>query len=119
MERSRLDEAGTASHALIVAAHRIIRDAPADAAWARQRSQALAYLKAELAGWSRVLDSGTPTARGHVRRAMEGWKISERLGYSPFEERLLAQLPEAERGAWRALRNEAESLLSRARNGDH
>ena len=87
--------------------------------WARQRSQALAYLKAELAGWSRVLDSRTPTARGHVRRAMEGWKISERLGYSPFEERLLAQLPEAERGAWRALRNEAESLLDRARNGDH
>jgi len=118
-ERSRLDEAGTASHALIVAAHRIIRDAPADAAWARQRSQALAYLKAELAGWFRILDSGTPTARGHVRRAMEGWKISERLGYSPFEERLLAQLPEAERGAWRALRNEAESLLDSARNGDH
>ncbi len=78
-------------------------DAPKlDDARAKLRSQALAWLEAERAAWSDVLNSGDAEARPAARQALEHWKSDPDLA-SVRDRDALAKLPEAERTAWRSL----------------
>jgi hypothetical protein len=75
---------------------------PDDAARAKLRAQALGWLRAELAAWSRVLDAGDPTARTSIRQALRHWQADPPLA-GVREPKALETLPEAERVSWRAL----------------
>jgi hypothetical protein len=41
---------------------------------AKLRGQALAWLRDELAAWSKLLDDGAPDARARVQQALAHWK---------------------------------------------
>jgi serine/threonine-protein kinase len=90
-------------------------DPPLDeAAKARWRKQALDWLKADLAAWSKVLASGPPQARQHVAQTLQHWKADPDLA-GLREPAALAKLPEAEQNACRALWAEVDALLAKAR----
>jgi hypothetical protein len=86
---------------------------PDDAAKAELRTQALQWLKAELATWNAVLASDAPKQNVTVARTLAHWKQDIDLA-SIRDERDLADLPEAERVAWQALWAEVEALQKRA-----
>jgi tetratricopeptide (TPR) repeat protein len=83
---------------------------PDDAARAKLRAQALAWLKAELAIWSRVIDAGPPQARPLVRQTLQHWKADRDLA-GVRDPEALAELPAAERAAWAALWADVDGLL--------
>jgi eukaryotic-like serine/threonine-protein kinase len=86
--------------------------APDEAARVKLRQQALDWLKAELASWTRMMDRD---ARSNVRvaEALQHWKTDADLaGVRDTEE--LAKLPEAEKASWRALWGDVDRLLTRA-----
>jgi serine/threonine-protein kinase len=86
---------------------------PDDAARAKLRAQALGWLQAELAIWSRMLGSGLPQARPVVRQTLQHWQADPDLaGVRDAEE--LAKLPAAERAAWRALWADIDARLRAA-----
>jgi serine/threonine protein kinase len=87
--------------------------APDDAAKAKLRRQALDWLKAELAAWGKLLESGPPQARPAIVQTLDHWKQDGDLAGIRDAE-ALARLPEAERTEWRALWSEVETLLKRA-----
>jgi serine/threonine-protein kinase len=86
---------------------------PDEATGAKLRGQALAWLKAELMAWGRLLDGGDPKARADVARTLHRWKGDMDLARVRDPD-ALARLPEAERAAWWALWVEVEALLKRA-----
>ena len=56
------------------------KDDPApDAARAKLRKQALDWLKAELANWAKVLDSGPPDVRQKIAPTLDHWKTDTDL----------------------------------------
>jgi serine/threonine-protein kinase len=87
---------------------------PDEAAKAKLRSQALDWLKAELAAWTKLLESGQPQARADVEQNMTHWKQDSDLA-GVRDADALAKLPADERTAWQALWGDVDSLLKRAR----
>jgi eukaryotic-like serine/threonine-protein kinase len=86
---------------------------PDDAARAKLREQAMGWLKAELAVWTKLLESGPPQARPFIAQTLNHWKQDNDLAGIRDAE-TLAKLPEAERKEWQALWTEVEALLIRA-----
>jgi tetratricopeptide (TPR) repeat protein len=79
---------------------------------ARLRTQALAWLRAELAVWAKQAGSEMPQARAAVGRALRAWRRD--AGLAGVRDPALARLPEAERQAWRKLWEEVDAALARA-----
>jgi tetratricopeptide (TPR) repeat protein len=80
---------------------------PDDASKARLRPQALAWLRADLALWSRQFDTDAATAR----RMLTHWRSDPDLT-SVRDPGALAKLPEAEAAGWRALWGDVAALLA-------
>ncbi len=89
-------------------------DPPPDAAAkAKLRGQALDWLKAELAAWAKVLETGPAPLKAGIAPTLRHWKADPDLA-SLRDPDALAKLPEAERKEWKALREEVDALLKRA-----
>jgi hypothetical protein len=71
-------------------------DPPNDAARAKLRRQAREWLQAELAAWSRILDSGTPEMKAKITPTLHHWNADPDIA-GIRDEKALAKLPEAER----------------------
>ena len=77
-------------------------DPPLDeAAKARWRKQAIDWLKADLAFWTKQVETGPPEARRSVAKTLQHWKADTDLA-GIRDEAALAKLPEDERKACRA-----------------
>jgi tetratricopeptide (TPR) repeat protein/thiol-disulfide isomerase/thioredoxin len=76
------------------------------------RREALDWLKAELATWSKFLESGDPQARPGVRQGLNHWKQNPELA-CVRDEKNLAKLQEAERKEWQALWVGVDELTKR------
>jgi hypothetical protein len=83
---------------------------------ARWRKQALDWLGADLAFWSKQAETGKPEAKTLVGRKLQHWKADSDLA-GIRDETALKALPEDERKACRALWAEVDALLARARAG--
>ena len=81
-----------------------------DAAKARLRQQALDWLKAELATWTKLLESGPPQARQAIVQTLDHWKQDSDLA-GIRDAKALAKLPADEQKAWRTLWSDLDSLL--------
>ncbi len=81
---------------------------------ARLRKQSLDWVRADLALWTKQLDSNQPADRATVQWTMNHWRDDPDLA-GLRDEAPLAKLPEAERKAWQALWGEVRALLDRAR----
>ena len=80
---------------------------------ARLRRQALDWLRAELAAWTKEVDAGSYSTRMRALAALTRWQHADPdLGGVRTPEGL-AGLPEAEQAAWRALWAEVEALQKR------
>jgi hypothetical protein len=88
-------------------------DEPAKARW---RKQAIDWLEADLAAWTKIRESGPPQARESISRTLQHWKTDPDLA-GLREPAALAKLPEAEQRAGRALWAEVDALLAKARGG--
>jgi hypothetical protein len=87
--------------------------APNDAAKAKFREQARAWLQAELAAWTKLLESGPAGARPFIAQSLKHWREDTDLA-GIREAKALEALPEAEREAWRALWAGVDALMARA-----
>ncbi len=85
-----------------------------DAAKARWRKQALDWLKADLAAWSKILESGPPQARPAIAQTLQHWKADTDLN-GLRDAAALAKLPEDEQKACRALWAGVDALLAKSR----
>jgi serine/threonine-protein kinase len=93
-------------------------DAPAAEAYrARLRAQALVWLRADLAWWAKMAESGNSKALEAVRGALHHWQEDAELaGIRDAAE--LAMLPEAEQAEWKKLWADVDALLKRAAPGE-
>src|SRR5262249_32584645 len=87
-----------------------------DAARAKLRSQALAWLRADLTGLGRLLDSGSPQARPAIVKTLRHWQKDADVA-SLRDEEALARLPEEERKAFARLWADVAALLKTAEEG--
>jgi serine/threonine-protein kinase len=83
---------------------------PDDKERARLRQQALDWLKADLALWTKQADSDKPKERAAVQQKMKHWQADADLA-GVRDKDALAKLPEAERDAWRKLWNGVATVL--------
>ncbi len=89
-------------------------DPPLDEpAKARCRKQAIDWLKADLAAWSKVLEKGPPAVRQGIAQTLQHWKADADLA-GIRDATALAKLPVGERKACRALWTEVDALLKKA-----
>jgi hypothetical protein len=79
----------------------------------RWRNQALAWLQADLAMWSKQLDSGGRQARAMVRVMLSRWQKEPDLA-GVGDPKMRLSLPAEEREAWQRLWDDVEALLSKA-----
>ncbi|MFI5460714.1 MAG: tetratricopeptide repeat protein [Isosphaerales bacterium] len=84
-----------------------------DATKTRWRKQAIDWLKADLAAWSKLLDSGPPQARQSISKTLQHWKADADLA-GLRDPAALAKLPENEQKACRALWAEVDALLAKS-----
>jgi serine/threonine-protein kinase len=85
-------------------------DAKKRAYW---RKQALTWLQADLAMWSKQLETDKPEARSRVRKTLQSWQYNLQLA-GLRDEKALAKLPEAEQQACRQLWADVDKLLKRS-----
>jgi len=85
---------------------------PDEAAKAKLRRHALDLLKAELAVWSTLDESGPPQARPVIVQTLKHWQEDADLA-GIREAKELAKLLEDERKAWQSLWVDVEALLKR------
>jgi hypothetical protein len=91
-------------------------DPPLDeAAKARWRKQAIDWLRADLAAWSKILASGPPQSRQFVAQTLQHWKADPDLA-GIRDHAVLAKLPAAEQNACRALWSDVDALLTKVRD---
>ncbi len=76
------------------------QSSPSEEEAKRWRKQALDWLRAELAHWTKQARSGLPEAK--VKRVLDHWKVDTDLS-TIRDERWLKSLPEQERDACRSL----------------
>jgi serine/threonine-protein kinase len=74
-------------------------DQPAEADQARLRSQALVWLRAELAAWAGLVEKGPQETRWEARLKLAEWTFEPDLA-AVREAAALAKLPDADRPAW-------------------
>jgi hypothetical protein len=84
-----------------------------DAAKAKFRGQALDWLKAELAAWTKVLETNPEPARPVILQTIQHWKQDSDLA-GLRDALALAKLPADEQTAWQTLWAEVDALLKRA-----
>jgi serine/threonine-protein kinase len=84
-------------------------DEPEKARW---RKQALDWLRADLAHWTKQVETGKPEAKELVSQKLRKWKADADLA-GIREPDGLAKLPESEQTEWRALWADVEALLKR------
>jgi serine/threonine-protein kinase len=90
-------------------------DPPLDEAGkAHWRKQALDWLKADLAVWSKVSETGPPQARQFIAQTLQHWKADSDLA-GIRDPAALAKIPADEQKACRALWAEVDMLLAKAR----
>src|SRR5206468_6720281 len=90
---------------------------PDEAARRGLREQALGWLRADLAGWTKTLDGeGDPGRKQTVARTMAHWRQDIDLT-GIRDEAALAKLSEEEREGFRALWADVDRLLAKARAG--
>ena len=89
---------------------------PDEPARAALRQQALDWLKAERDAWARQLESGAPQARATSVQNLKRWQHDADLA-GVRDGAALAQLPEEEQKAWRALWSDVETLIKKAEGG--
>ncbi len=85
---------------------------PNDATKARLRRQALDWLKAELAAWTKLIETGPPQAGPGIGQTLDHWKQDTDLAGIRNED-ALARLPADEQKAWRSLWADVDSLRKR------
>jgi len=78
------------------------------------RAQARDWLKAELAAWTKVLETGPAQAKSAVAPTLQHWQQDIDLA-GVRDPQALEKLPEAERKRWRDLWAEVGTLLNKAR----
>jgi tetratricopeptide (TPR) repeat protein len=76
------------------------------------RRQALDWLKADLAAWTKLLDKGAPQARSLVQRRLRHWQKDPDLA-GLRDPDALARLPQDQRQAWGRLWADVADLLKR------
>ena len=76
----------------------------------RLRQQALDWLRAELAGWTKTAQE-PPPARAAVRQTLDHWRTDADLA-GVREPDALGRLPDAERRAWQQLWGDVDRLRS-------
>ncbi len=86
---------------------------PSKEAKTKLRAQAREWLKAELAAWSKLLESASAQDRTTIARKMNHWRVDSDLA-AIREPSALAQLPEAEAKEWQALWAEVDALAKKA-----
>jgi Flp pilus assembly protein TadD len=86
---------------------------PDDKEKARLRGQALEWLQADLALWSKLAQSGQPQDRARVLKTLRRWQQDSDLA-SVRDMNALAKLAQAERDAWRKLWAAVDALLAKA-----
>jgi predicted Zn-dependent protease len=92
-------------------------DPPFDAAArARWRKQALDWLKADLAAWSKILENEPPQARQVISQTLQHWKADADLA-GLRDRAAMDKLPDDEQKACRALWAEVDALLAKAGGG--
>jgi tetratricopeptide (TPR) repeat protein len=90
------------------------KDVPTDAGErAALRRQALQWLRADLALWSKHLAGGTAENRLQVQQALDHWRSSPYLA-GVRDARALAALPEVEQQTWRQLWADVAALRKQA-----
>jgi tetratricopeptide (TPR) repeat protein len=77
------------------------------------RRQALVWLKADLAAWSKRLDAADARSRATIARTLDEWKRTADLA-GVREARALEAFSEGERWAWQLLWAQVESLAKKA-----
>jgi eukaryotic-like serine/threonine-protein kinase len=87
-----------------------------DACRTRWRRQALEWLAADLAAWSRVMESGSPRSRQAITQKLLDWKADPDLA-GLRDRDALARIPDDEQKAWLAFWSQVDALLARARQG--
>jgi len=87
---------------------------PDEAAKAKLRTQACDWLKAELAVWSRLAESGPPQAKAFIVQTLNHWKQDTDLA-GIRDKNELAKLPEAERKEWQMLWADVDALLAKTK----
>jgi eukaryotic-like serine/threonine-protein kinase len=85
---------------------------PDDASKIKLRRQALDWLNAELAAWSKILESSPPQARLVVASTLKHWKEDSDLA-GIRDAAALAKLPQEERAACKRLWGDIDGLLSK------
>ncbi len=83
-----------------------------EAARARWRQQAVEWLKADLAAWSRDLETGSPQRRKFIAETHRHWKSNPNLA-GIRDPAAIEKLPEDERAACRALWKDVDDLLAK------
>jgi hypothetical protein len=86
---------------------------PDESGRARLRRQALAWLRADLAGWARFREGGTPEHRAEVRGRLGIWQVDPALAGVRDADHLAA-LPAAERAGWEKLWADVAAVVARA-----
>jgi serine/threonine-protein kinase len=82
---------------------------------ARLREQALDWLKADLACWTKQADSDKPEERQTVQQTLKHWQTNADFTGVRGKD-ALAKLPQVEHEAWCKLWEEVETLLVKARS---
>jgi serine/threonine protein kinase len=108
-----------ASCAAALAAAGNRKDSPKadDAARAKLREQALGWLNAELAIWSKFVESGPPQAKAFIAQTLRHWQEDTDLA-TIRDEKELAKLTEAERKEWKTLWADVDALLAKVTGGE-
>jgi hypothetical protein len=83
---------------------------PDDAARAKLRRQARAWLEAEFAAWTKLLGDGTAESKTKVAANLRHWKEDSDLA-GIRDEKELAKLPEEERAELKRLSDGVDALL--------
>jgi hypothetical protein len=89
---------------------------PDDAARARLRKEALEWLKAEYAAWSKLLESDAAKSSPLVAKVLAHWQEDADLA-GIREEKEMAKLPESERTAFKQFWSDVGNLLTKASGG--
>ena len=82
---------------------------------AKLREQARGWLQAELASWTKLIESGPAAARPFVAQTLKHWQEDTDLS-GVREVKAVESLPEAERKAWHTLWANVNALLAKAQN---